>query len=92
MFWNIIHIPLNENKLIQKNFRNEHKKNFQHILKFHTKPNFDVKVIDCCRKEMFHPSFHFDFALINFSSNDSCIPMLNNKMQEITQHTIDAKN
>jgi hypothetical protein len=46
MFWNIVHIPLNEKKSIQKNVRNENEKNFQHILKFHTRPNSDIKVVD----------------------------------------------
>ncbi len=52
--------PLNENTSIQKIVKNESRKNFKHILKFHTRPNSDVKIVDYYRKEMFHPNFHFD--------------------------------
>jgi hypothetical protein len=41
---------------------------------------------------MLHSSFHFHFPHVNTSSKDSSILMLNNRMQEITQHTIDTEN
>jgi hypothetical protein len=41
---------------------------------------------------MLHSYFHFHFAPINISSKHSCIPMLNNKMWEISQQIVDIEN
>ncbi len=82
----------NEKEPIQKKFKHKHGQNFHHILKFHTRPNSNVKVVECCKKEMFHSNFHFHFAIINISFKDPCILMSNNRMKEITHHTIDVEN
>ncbi len=59
---------------------------------FIQRPNSKVKVVECRKEEMLYFNFHFHFAPINISSKDLCILMSNNKMQQITQHIVDAKN
>jgi len=82
----------NENELIHKIFRHEHWKNLQHILKFHTRPNCNVKLFKCLHKKILHSNFNFHFGLVNNSSKHSSIPLYNSHRWEITQHIIDTKN
>jgi hypothetical protein len=82
----------NGNKPFQESFRHEHGKNFQHILQFHTRPYCNVKVFERLKIEMLHFCFHLHFVHVNIFSKHLCIPMLNKRMQEITQQTVDIEN
>ncbi len=81
-----------ENESIHEIFKHVHWKNFQHILKFHTRPNCDIKLFKCLHKRIPHFSSNFHFGLVNISSKHSSIPLQKNQRWEITQDTIDIKN
>ncbi len=68
----------NENELIQETFKHEHGKNFQYILKFHTRPNYNMKLLKCLTNKILHSSFNFHFGLVNIFSKHSNIPLQNN--------------
>ncbi len=52
--------------------------------KFHTKPNYNVKIIESIKEEILDSSSCFHFALVNISSKNLFIPILNRTMCEIT--------
>jgi hypothetical protein len=65
----------NQNESIQETFKHQHGKNFQHIPKFHTRPNYDMKLLKWLMEKIFHSNSNFHFGLINIFLKHSSIPL-----------------
>ncbi len=56
-------------------FKHEYGKNFQYIFKFHTRLNYNLKLLKCLIEKILHFNSDFHFDLVNIFSKHSNIPL-----------------
>ncbi len=83
----------NEKKLIHKYLWHQQKKNLHNIFQQHIRPNSNIYIFKCSRKEILHFNSYFHFANGNIAPPHTLIiPLQNNISCKVTHDTIHTKN
>ncbi len=86
-------MSLNGKKLIHQYLWHQQRKNLLNIFEQHTRPNRNIYIFKCLRKNFFLFNSYFHFANVNIAPPHTLIiPLQNNISWKVTHDTIHIKN